>query len=102
VDVAYYLIHSLGSGPVFKAIDRAAAETFATQDRQLGSGSISAERRGMTPALWMSASSRSWVARNPRAKARTASTFSRSARPQLTLAPPDAAAIASRARSVRP
>jgi len=81
VDVAYYLIHSLGSGPVFKAIDRAAAETFATQDRQLGSGSISAERRGMRPALWMSASSRSWVARNPRAKARTASTFSRSARP---------------------
>jgi hypothetical protein len=44
--VAYYLIHSLGSGPVFKAIDRAAAETFATQGRQLGSGSISAERRG--------------------------------------------------------
>ncbi|HEX6933828.1 MAG TPA: SDR family oxidoreductase [Streptosporangiaceae bacterium] len=29
VDVAYYLIHSLGSGPSFEATDRAAAQTFA-------------------------------------------------------------------------
>jgi uncharacterized protein YbjT (DUF2867 family) len=29
VDVAYYLIHSLGSGPAFEATDRAAAQTFA-------------------------------------------------------------------------
>jgi uncharacterized protein YbjT (DUF2867 family) len=29
VDVAYYLIHSLGSSPAFEATDRAAAQTFA-------------------------------------------------------------------------
>jgi uncharacterized protein YbjT (DUF2867 family) len=29
VDVAYYLIHSLGSGPAFEATDRASAQTFA-------------------------------------------------------------------------
>ena len=36
VDVAYYLIHSLGSGPVFEATDRAAAETFAARARSAG------------------------------------------------------------------
>ena len=40
VDVAYYLIHSLGSGPVFKAIDRAAAETFAACARSAGVSQI--------------------------------------------------------------
>jgi hypothetical protein len=35
----------------------------------------------MAPALWMSTSSRSWVAQNWRAKTRTASRSSRSARP---------------------
>jgi uncharacterized protein YbjT (DUF2867 family) len=36
VDVAYYLIDSLGSGPVFEATDRAAAETFAACARSAG------------------------------------------------------------------
>ncbi|HUB42183.1 MAG TPA: SDR family oxidoreductase [Streptosporangiaceae bacterium] len=36
VDVAYYLIHSLSSGPAFEATDRAAAEVFATCAREAG------------------------------------------------------------------
>ena len=36
VDVAYYLIHSLGSGPAFEATDRAAAGTFAGCARAAG------------------------------------------------------------------
>jgi uncharacterized protein YbjT (DUF2867 family) len=36
VDVAYYLIHALGSGPGFEATDRAAAETFAGCARSAG------------------------------------------------------------------
>jgi uncharacterized protein YbjT (DUF2867 family) len=36
VDVAYYLIHALGSGPAFEATDRAAAETFAASARAAG------------------------------------------------------------------
>lgn len=36
VDVAYYLIHSLGSGPAFEARDRAAAEIFAASARAAG------------------------------------------------------------------
>ena len=36
VDVAYYLIHALGSGPGFEATDRAAAETFAASARAAG------------------------------------------------------------------
>jgi uncharacterized protein YbjT (DUF2867 family) len=40
VDVAYYLIHSLGSGPAFEATDRAAAETFAACARAAGVGRI--------------------------------------------------------------
>ena len=36
VDVAYYLIHSLGSGPAFEATDRAAAQTFAACARDAG------------------------------------------------------------------
>ncbi|WP_372593148.1 SDR family oxidoreductase [Actinotalea sp.] len=36
VDVAYYLIHSLGSGPRFEATDRATALTFARAAREAG------------------------------------------------------------------
>jgi uncharacterized protein YbjT (DUF2867 family) len=36
VDVAYYLIHALGSGPAFEAADRTAAETFAVRARSAG------------------------------------------------------------------
>jgi uncharacterized protein YbjT (DUF2867 family) len=36
VDTAYYLIHSLGSGPAFEATDRAAAQTFAACARDAG------------------------------------------------------------------
>ena len=36
VDVAYYLIHSLSSGPEFEAADRAAAQTFALCARDAG------------------------------------------------------------------
>lgn len=36
VDMAYYLIHSLGSGPEFEATDRAAAQTFASCARDAG------------------------------------------------------------------
>ncbi len=36
VDVAYYLIHSLGSGPAFEATDRAAARNFAACARDAG------------------------------------------------------------------
>jgi uncharacterized protein YbjT (DUF2867 family) len=35
-DIAYYLIHSLGSGPEFEATDRAAAQTFAACAREAG------------------------------------------------------------------
>jgi uncharacterized protein YbjT (DUF2867 family) len=40
VDVAYYLIHSLGSGREFGAIDRAAATTFAAAAEEAGVGRI--------------------------------------------------------------
>jgi uncharacterized protein YbjT (DUF2867 family) len=36
VDVAYYLIHSLGSVPAFETADRAAAQTFAACARDAG------------------------------------------------------------------
>jgi uncharacterized protein YbjT (DUF2867 family) len=40
VDVAYYLIHSLGSGSDFGATDRAAATTFAAAAEEAGVGRI--------------------------------------------------------------
>ena len=40
VDVAYYLIHSLGSGSAFGATDRAAATTFAAAAEEAGVGRI--------------------------------------------------------------
>ncbi|MFH5823936.1 SDR family oxidoreductase [Georgenia sp. AZ-5] len=40
VDVAYYLIHSLGSGPTFEARDRRTARTFATAAREAGVGRV--------------------------------------------------------------
>lgn len=40
VDVAYYLIHSLGSGREFGATDRRAARTFAEEARAAGVGRI--------------------------------------------------------------
>jgi uncharacterized protein YbjT (DUF2867 family) len=36
VDVAYYLIHSLGTGPTFEALDRRTALTFARAAREAG------------------------------------------------------------------
>jgi uncharacterized protein YbjT (DUF2867 family) len=36
VDVAYYLLHSIGSGPDFAARERHAAQTFATAARERG------------------------------------------------------------------
>jgi len=40
VDVAYYLIHSIGSGSAFEATDRRAAEAFAGAARRAGVGRI--------------------------------------------------------------
>ncbi|WP_448073877.1 SDR family oxidoreductase [Georgenia yuyongxinii] len=40
VDVAYYLIHSLGTGPEFEQRDRATARTFAVAAREAGVGRI--------------------------------------------------------------
>ena len=39
-DVAYYLVHSLGTGPEFEARDRAAALTFGRAAREAGVGRI--------------------------------------------------------------
>jgi len=36
VDVAYYLVHAIGSGSDFEATDRRAAENFATEAREAG------------------------------------------------------------------
>jgi uncharacterized protein YbjT (DUF2867 family) len=40
VDVAYYLIHSLGTGRPFEALDRRVARTFAQAAREAGVGRI--------------------------------------------------------------
>ncbi len=40
VDVAYYLIHSLGTGRTFEALDRRVARTFAQSAREAGVGRI--------------------------------------------------------------
>jgi len=40
VDVAYYLIHSLGSGPTFEQRDRSTARAFAVAAREAGVGRI--------------------------------------------------------------
>ena len=40
VDVAYYLIHALGSGPTFEQRDRATARRFAVAAREAGVGRI--------------------------------------------------------------
>src|SRR6478735_3732467 len=40
VDVAYYLIHALGTGATFEARDRRTAETFATAAATSGVGRI--------------------------------------------------------------
>ncbi|WP_311836034.1 SDR family oxidoreductase [Cellulomonas fimi] len=40
VDVAYYLIHALGSGPRFEASDRRTARVFATAARESGVGRV--------------------------------------------------------------
>ncbi|WP_052436824.1 SDR family oxidoreductase [Georgenia sp. SUBG003] len=40
VDVAYYLIHSLGTGPTFEQRDRRTARTFAVAAREAGVGRI--------------------------------------------------------------
>ena len=39
-DVAYYLVHSLGTGPEFEARDRVAALTFGRAAREAGVGRI--------------------------------------------------------------
>jgi uncharacterized protein YbjT (DUF2867 family) len=58
VGVAYYLIHSLGTGPSFEQRDRAAARTFAEAARDAGvkrivylGGMISGEAGGLSPHL---------------------------------------------------
>ncbi|HEY4461959.1 MAG TPA: SDR family oxidoreductase [Streptosporangiaceae bacterium] len=58
VDVAYYLIHSLGTGPSFEQRDREAARTFAEAARGAGvkrivylGGMISGEAGGLSPHL---------------------------------------------------
>lgn len=48
VDVAYYLVHAIGSGSDFEATDRRAAENFATAAREAGVGRI-VYLGGMTP-----------------------------------------------------
>ncbi|MGZ4611611.1 MAG: SDR family oxidoreductase [Kineosporiaceae bacterium] len=40
VDVGYYLIHSLGTGPGFESTDRRTALTFARASREMGVGRI--------------------------------------------------------------
>ena len=40
VDVAYYLVHSIGSGTAFEETDRRAAQTFAAAARDAGVGRI--------------------------------------------------------------
>ena len=40
VDVAYYLVHALGTGPEFEQTDRAMAQTFADAARAAGTGRI--------------------------------------------------------------
>ena len=40
VDVAYYLIHALGSGRSFAETDRQTAETFPTAAREAGLGRL--------------------------------------------------------------
>jgi uncharacterized protein YbjT (DUF2867 family) len=57
-DVAYYLIHSLGTGPSFEQRDRDAARTFAGAARDAGvkrivylGGMISGEAGGLSPHL---------------------------------------------------
>ncbi len=63
-DVAYYLIHSLGSGPEFEATDRAAAQTFAACAREAGVGRIiylGGLRPGDSPQLSAHLRSRSEV-----------------------------------------
>ncbi len=40
VDVAYYLIHALGTGPQFERTEEAVARTFATAARQAGVGRL--------------------------------------------------------------
>ncbi|MES9508901.1 SDR family oxidoreductase [Streptomyces sp. NPDC000609] len=49
VDVAYYLVHSLGSGHGFEETDRRAARTFAEQARAAGARRI-VYLGGLTPA----------------------------------------------------
>jgi uncharacterized protein YbjT (DUF2867 family) len=58
IDVAYYLIHSLGTGPAFEQRDRAAARTFATAAREAGvrrivylGGIISGQSGELSPHL---------------------------------------------------
>ncbi len=48
VDVAYYLVHSLGAGRDFEETDRRAATTFATEARAAGVGRI-VYLGGLTP-----------------------------------------------------
>ncbi|MFD4630167.1 SDR family oxidoreductase [Streptomyces sp. NPDC058284] len=49
IDVAYYLVHALSSGPGFEETDRHAARTFAGQARAAGVGRI-VYLGGLTPA----------------------------------------------------
>lgn len=49
VDVAYYLVHALGSGADFEKTDRRAAETFGERARAAGLGRI-VYLGGLTPA----------------------------------------------------
>ncbi|MGW4230000.1 SDR family oxidoreductase [Streptomyces sp. NPDC004980] len=49
IDVAYYLVHALGSGPGFEETDRAAARTFGEQARAAGIRRI-VYLGGLTPA----------------------------------------------------
>src|SRR5699024_1224803 len=57
VDVAYYLIHSLGSGPEFEARDRRTARTFGTAARTAGVrrvvylGGLHPDTDGLSPHL---------------------------------------------------
>jgi uncharacterized protein YbjT (DUF2867 family) len=49
IDVAYYLVHALGTGKGFEARDREAARTFGEQARRAGVGRI-VYLGGLTPA----------------------------------------------------
>src|SRR5262249_56580842 len=57
IDVAYYLIHSLGSGAAFEQRDRAAARTFAAAARDAGVrrivylGGLAPAGAGLSPHL---------------------------------------------------